>query len=429
MNNSQHKKKPRKAKNRKRQGYELTRQRDMMPILLGAATATLTVLLFFYIVAPHVFEGSDSVANQPPESIKEDTKRVYFKTAIERTPPPPPEPEKELPPEVEPQPEEKRDIDIFEEQIKPLEMSPGDTNIIVKAEISGNVIFNKPIEKEASTELNIEKLHVEEAILSNDVVPLNANDTVINLAPENSTEEMAGTTMDADATKDNKFDGWDDLTADTKSLDDLLSQGHLSSQSGVARLGTDVLFAFNSVTLQQSALVDMQRLAVLIQVNPDTYFIIEGHSDSIGGKSKNAIISAQRAVAVRAWLEEMGVPIDNVYIRVCAFNSPLVSTKGTEAEQKMNRRVEIHMRSQEEGVPDGCENSSYTIPLDKNITRLLESGFPIPKTYDTLSKRSKKGEDGENQAETQAETQTEAQADGQAAEPADNGTPKNEPTE
>lgn len=401
MNNSRQKKKPRQAKNRKRQGYELTRQRDMMPILLGAATATLSVLVFFYIVAPHVFESSDSAANQPPSNIKEETKRVYFKTTkIERTPPPP-EPEKELPPEVEPQPEEKRDVDIFEEQIKPLEMSPGDTNIIVKSEISGNVIFNKPIEKEASTELNIEKIHVEEAILSNDVVPLNANDTVINLAPENSTQEKAGTVIDEDATKDNEFDGWDDLTADTKSLDDLLSQGHLSSQSGVARLGTDVLFAFNSVTLQQSALVDMQRLAVLIQVNPDTYFIIEGHSDSIGGKPKNALISAQRAVAVRAWLEEMGVPINNVYIRVCAFNSPLVSTKGTEAEQKMNRRVEIHMRSQEEGVPDGCENSAYTIPLDKNITRLLESGFPIPKTYTTLSNRGKAG-----------------------AAPADNGTPQ-----
>lgn len=406
MNNSLQKKKPRKAKNRKRQGYELTRQRDMLPILLGAATATLSVLVFFYFAAPHVFEPSDSMAGPLPEHVKEETKRVYFKTKVEPMLPPPVQ-EKEIPQEVEPLPEEKRDVDIFEEQIKPLEMSPGDTNIIVKSEISGNVVFNKPIEKEASTELSIEKIHVEEAILSNDVVPINANDTVINLAPENSTTEKNGTTMDEDNLSDNEHDGLDALPSDTKTFEELLAQGHLSSQSGVARIGTDVLFAFNSVTLQQSALVNMQQLAVLIQVNPDTYFIIEGHSDSIGTKEKNALISAQRAVAVRTWLEEMGVPIDNVYIRVCAFNSPLVDIKGTEAEQKMNRRVEIHMRSQEEGVPEGCESAAYTIPLNKNVTQLLDSGFPIPKTHKTLSRRNEQ-----------------QQADGQPTEPAANDTPQ-----
>lgn len=406
MNNSSHKKKPNKAKNRKRQGYELTRQRDMLPILLGAATATLSVLVFFYFVAPHVFEPSDGLAGPLPENVKEETKRVYFKTKVEPMLPTPVQ-EKEIPQEVEPLPEEKRDVDIFEEQIKPLEMSPGDTNIIVKSEISGNVVFNKPIEKEASTELSIEKIHVEEAILSNDVVPINANDTVINLAPENSITEKTGTTLNEDNLNDNEHDGLDALPSDTKSFEELLAQGHLSSQSGVARIGTDVLFAFNSVTLQQSALVNMQQLAVLIQVNPDTYFIIEGHSDSIGTKEKNALISAQRAVAVRTWLEEMGVPVDNVYIRVCAFNSPLVDIKGTEAEQKMNRRVEIHMRSQEEGVPDGCESSAYTIPLNKNVTQLLESGFPIPKTHKTLSRRNEQ-----------------QQADGQPAEPTANDTPQ-----
>lgn len=406
MNNSSHKKKPNKAKNRKRQGYELTRQRDMLPILLGAATATLSVLVFFYFVAPHVFEPSDSLAGPLPENVKEETKRVYFKTKVEPMLPTPVQ-EKEIPQEVEPLPEEKRDVDIFEEQIKPLEMSPGDTNIIVKSEISGNVVFNKPIEKEASTELSIEKIHVEEAILSNDVVPINANDTVINLAPENSITEKTGTTLNEDNLNDNEHDGLDALPSDTKSFEELLAQGHLSSQSGVARIGTDVLFAFNSVTLQQSALVNMQQLAVLIQVNPDTYFIIEGHSDSIGTKEKNALISAQRAVAVRTWLEEMGVPIDNVYIRVCAFNSPLVDIKGTEAEQKMNRRVEIHMRSQEEGVPEGCESAAYTIPLNKNVTQLLDSGFPIPKTHKTLSRRNEQ-----------------QQADGQPAEPTANDTPQ-----
>lgn len=404
MNNSSHKKKPNKAKNRKRQGYELTRQRDMLPILLGAATATLSVLVFFYFVAPHVFEPSDSLAGPLPENVKEETKRVYFKTKVEPMLPTPVQ-EKEIPQEVEPLPEEKRDVDIFEEQIKPLEMSPGDTNIIVKSEISGNVVFNKPIEKEASTELSIEKIHVEEAILSNDVVPINANDTVINLAPENSITEKTGTTLNEDNLNDNEHDGLDALPSDTKSFEELLAQGHLSSQSGVARIGTDVLFAFNSVTLQQSALVNMQQLAVLIQVNPDTYFIIEGHSDSIGTKEKNALISAQRAVAVRTWLEEMGVPIDNVYIRVCAFNSPLVDIKGTEAEQKMNRRVEIHMRSQEEGVPEGCESAAYTIPLNKNVTQLLDSGFPIPKTHKTLSRRNEQ-----------------QQADDQPAEPTANDT-------
>ncbi|MBE6419723.1 MAG: OmpA family protein [Akkermansiaceae bacterium] len=380
-----------KAKNRKRQGYELTRQRDMLPVLLGGVSAAVLVHIFACYLAPRIWPEPNA-QSALPETVQQETKRVYFKTKIEPLTPEPepePEPEKALPEIVEQPKDEKRDIDIFEEPIAPTEIRPGDTHLIVKAEMKTNLDFSRPMEQ-ASTELSVEKIKVEEkkaeeALLSDDIIPLNANDTVVNLAPMNSDIAKDGTTTDEEKLKETASQGMDDMPEDTRTLDELHTIGNLSSQSGVARMEADVLFDFNSVTLQQSALVTMVKLAGLIQVNPDTYFIIEGHSDGIGSASKNALISMQRAEAVRTWLAEMGVPMERVRIRVCAANSPLVSLKGTEEQQKLNRRIEIHMRSLEEGVPEGCLDSKNTIPLDKNLTQLLNEGFPIPQTYKTLS--------------------------------------------
>ena len=120
--------------------------------------------------------------------------------------------------------------------------------------------------------------------------------------------------------------------------------------------------------------------SALIQKNPETYFVIEGHTDSTGTAAYNALLGLQRAAAVRAWLVGNGVPVEHVYIRSCGSSMPLASTKGTREEQALNRRVEIHMRAGGEELPAGACDHNYKVDLITKITEQMAKGVAIPQT-------------------------------------------------
>lgn len=394
-NSTQPKRKITKGANRKRQGYELTRQRDMMPVAIGAATAALVVHIVAYILAPSIFNYTLKSTDELADQVKDETKRVYFKVKEEAPELIEPEDEEPLPKEEEIAREdtEPLDVDLLDTELTELEMRPGDTQLLVKADLSQNAGFLKPLETPAPNLADmkmdmaaVEAIPQHELIENPDPVPLNANDTIVNIAPQNSDIESSGTTLDENDLKEAARQGMENMPEDTRSLAELLGQHHLSSQSGVARLGADLLFDFNECSLKSSALVSLQQLAALIQINLNTHFIIEGHSDSIGRKTYNAFLSLQRAAAVRQWLSDAGVPTDRVYIRACAANSPIVSTKGNADAQQLNRRVEIHMRSEHEEIPEGCLDNAFNIPLDKKVTQLHRLGIRTPDTYKSVSR-------------------------------------------
>lgn len=384
-----------KGTNRRRQGYELTRQRDMMPVAMGAALAALVVHIVAYILAPEIFNYTLKPTDQYTDTVKDETKRVYFKVKKETPEPPDTEIEEEKPKEKEPAAEdlEPMDVDLLDTELTELEMRPGDTQLVVKADIAQKNDYLKPLEAPAPSpsEMSMELPAVEaiphQVLMENpDPVPLNANDTIVNIAPQNSDIESEGTTLDENELKEAARAGMENMPEDTRTLSELLGQHNLGSQSGVARLGADLLFDFNECKLRSSALVSLQQLAALIQINLSTHFIIEGHSDSIGRNTYNAFLSLQRAAAVRQWLKDAGVPTDRVYIRACAAKSPIVSTKGDAEAQKLNRRVEIHMRSENEEIPEGCLGNDFSIPLDKKVTQLHQAGIRTPDTYKSVSR-------------------------------------------
>lgn len=373
----------------------MTRQRDMLPVAIGAATAALVVHIVAYFLAPSIFNYTLKSTDEYADKVKDENKRVYFKVKEEA--PEPPEPEIEAPPieeeEIARKDEDPLDVDLLDTELTELEMAPGDTQLLVKADIAQNTGYLKPLETPTPNvaDMKMEVAAVEaipqhELIENPDPVPLNANDTIVNIAPQNSDIESDGTTLDENDLKEAAREGMEHMPEDTRSLTELLGQHHLSSQSGVARLGADLLFDFNECSLKSSALVSLQQLAALIQINLNTHFIIEGHSDSIGRNTYNAFLSLQRAAAVRRWLHDAGVPTDRVYIRACAANSPIVSTKGNAEAQRLNRRVEIHMRSEQEEIPEGCLDNSFTIPLDKKVTQLHRMGIRTPDTYKSVSR-------------------------------------------
>ncbi len=131
------------------------------------------------------------------------------------------------------------------------------------------------------------------------------------------------------------------------SLDSLISQtGGLPKGEEKIALPSDILFEYNEYAIKEQARLSMMKLAFLVQTNPDAQFIIEGHTDSIGGADFNARLSMQRASAVRDWLtENLSIDTANIVVRGLGEQRPIVSVDGTAEEQALNRRVEIIVKN------------------------------------------------------------------------------------
>jgi outer membrane protein OmpA-like peptidoglycan-associated protein len=108
----------------------------------------------------------------------------------------------------------------------------------------------------------------------------------------------------------NKVPGFSDI-------DSLLSQkGPLGSGTKL-RMPDDQLFNYDSADLQQSAIVQLQKLGTLIKRNPKATFTVEGYTDSLGSPDYNLDLSQRRADSVKDYL-----------VNVMGINPAQIETKG-----------------------------------------------------------------------------------------------------
>ncbi len=130
-------------------------------------------------------------------------------------------------------------------------------------------------------------------------------------------------------------------------LDDLLGGGGtLGASTAPILMPTDLLFDYGSDQLAEGARLSLMKLGFLIQKNPDSLFIIEGHTDSFGGEQFNLELSMRRAQAVVAWLQQsLRLGSDRIQAVGMGKTKPLVSPNGSVEQQSMNRRVEIKVRT------------------------------------------------------------------------------------
>jgi outer membrane protein OmpA-like peptidoglycan-associated protein len=129
-------------------------------------------------------------------------------------------------------------------------------------------------------------------------------------------------------------------------LDDLLGGGgKMGGSTAPILMPTDLLFDYGSDQLAEAARLSLMKLGFLIQKNPDSLFIIEGHTDSFGGEDFNLELSIRRANAVVSWLREsLGLGSDRIQAMGMGKSKPIVSVAGTVEQQGLNRRVEIKVR-------------------------------------------------------------------------------------
>jgi len=132
-------------------------------------------------------------------------------------------------------------------------------------------------------------------------------------------------------------------------LDDLLSRtGPLSQGTAPIFMPGDLLFEYDEAELRGGALDALRKLGTLIQRNPRTTFLIEGHTDSFGNPDYNLGLSERRAAAVKDWLVgEMGIAPERIRTRGLGDSRLVAPATETIEGQRLNRRVEIVLE-----VPD-----------------------------------------------------------------------------
>jgi outer membrane protein OmpA-like peptidoglycan-associated protein len=102
----------------------------------------------------------------------------------------------------------------------------------------------------------------------------------------------------------------------------------------------DVLFGTDQARLNPDGMLTAQKLADVLQQNPQRTVLIEGFTDSTGTAPHNQELSERRATAVRGVLQEMGVARERVAIRGYGEAYP-IAANDTVQNRQLNRRVEI----------------------------------------------------------------------------------------
>ena len=110
----------------------------------------------------------------------------------------------------------------------------------------------------------------------------------------------------------------------------------------------DVLFATDVARLNANGLVMAQRLATVLQQNPQRNVLIEGFTDSTGKTQYNQELSERRAMAVGEALLAQGVARERIRQRGYGESYP-VAANDTAQNRQLNRRVEIVL-SDDRGV-------------------------------------------------------------------------------
>ncbi|UCH84068.1 MAG: OmpA family protein [Candidatus Latescibacterota bacterium] len=106
---------------------------------------------------------------------------------------------------------------------------------------------------------------------------------------------------------------------------------------------SDVLFGFDSAMLNSDAQPHIERMADIFQRYPDTEIVVAGHTDSQGDEDYNFTLSERRALSVRNYLIDAGVPPSRIETVGFGEFRP-TAPNDTEEGRAQNRRVEIEIR-------------------------------------------------------------------------------------
>ncbi|MGA3170819.1 MAG: OmpA family protein [Chthoniobacteraceae bacterium] len=145
------------------------------------------------------------------------------------------------------------------------------------------------------------------------------------------------------------------MAAASSRLDRLLGHGLHAGDAPVTLPG-GALFEFDSSDLRTDSIEQLRKLGMLIKLNPNVTFTIEGYTDSFGSADYNVQLSQNRAGAVRMWLVQ-NMDVDPSHIQAVGYGATnflvvprpvdMHSQASIDQEKLLeqpNRRVEIRFK-------------------------------------------------------------------------------------
>ena len=112
-----------------------------------------------------------------------------------------------------------------------------------------------------------------------------------------------------------------------------------SSRGLIAEIG-GVQFATGTAAVNADARESLAKFSGIVASYPGLRFSIEGHTDNMGGAAMNQELSLKRAMTVRDYLIEQGVPASRIDIEGLGLSAPIGDNTTTDGRAR-NRRVEI----------------------------------------------------------------------------------------
>jgi len=105
-------------------------------------------------------------------------------------------------------------------------------------------------------------------------------------------------------------------------------------------IDSDILFAFDSSSIRDSAKPTIARVIRVLANNPDKTITVTGHTCDIGTESYNKGLSERRANAIKQYMEKSGISASRIQTEGKGEAEPLVPNSSEEARM-LNRRVEL----------------------------------------------------------------------------------------
>ena len=112
-----------------------------------------------------------------------------------------------------------------------------------------------------------------------------------------------------------------------------------------------VLFAINQSSLNSASQANIRELATVLNKYPDTYVLIEGHTDNTGSSALNLELSEKRAKSVSEYLSSQDIASSRLKTGWYGLTQPKFPND-SEANRSKNRRVEFAIYANEKMVND-----------------------------------------------------------------------------
>ncbi|MDA3790450.1 MAG: OmpA family protein [Desulfobacula sp.] len=103
----------------------------------------------------------------------------------------------------------------------------------------------------------------------------------------------------------------------------------------------EAYFDFDKIIIKPAGFDFLDKIVDVLKSRPDLFVKIQGHTDSIGTKAYNDVLSLKRADAVKAYLTGKGIDKNRLSCEGFGFSKPVESNK-TDKGRALNRRVELY---------------------------------------------------------------------------------------